>query len=199
MTPHDILPESFFARDAVEVAHDLIGRWIHLAPITLRITEVEAYREDDTACHAHRGKTERNAPLFGPPGRVYLYICYGIHRMLNFVTGTDGHAQGVLIRACSPVAGLDLITERRGGKTGPVSLTGPGKIGAALALDKDWRGHPLFEAGGLEVQWGEPAIERLVGPRVGIDYAEPKDRDAPWRIAEAGTRWVSVRKTLTTQ
>ncbi|MCB9544415.1 MAG: DNA-3-methyladenine glycosylase [Myxococcales bacterium] len=190
------LPEAFFARDALDVAHDLIGRHLRHEAVTLRITEVEAYRPGDSACHGFRGESARNRPLFGPPGRLYVYVCYGIHRMVNVVTGPEGEPQGVLIRACAPVEGLDVVAARRGGRTGPVTLTGPGKIGAALALDVAWSGHPVFEAGGVEVLPGAPAAARLIGPRVGIDYAEPVHRDAPWRVAEADSRWVSVRKTL---
>lgn len=189
------LPESFFARNSLDVAHGLIGRWLRRDEVILRITEVEAYRLGDSACHAWKGETPRNRPLFGPPGRVYMYLCYGVHRMLNVVTGEVGGPQGVLIRAASPVEGAELVFARRG-RSGPVSLTGPGKVSRALDLDLSWSGHPVFEAGGLEILQGEPAQARLVGPRVGIDYALPEHRDAPWRVAEAGTPWVSVPRTL---
>ena len=194
--PEALLPHGFYDRDALDVAHDLIGRWLRLGDVTLRVTETEAYRVGDSACHGDRGQTPRTAAMFGPPGHVYVYVCYGIHQMLNIATGPAGTAQAVLIRACEPVAGLEVIAARRGGKRGPVALTGPGKIGAALALDLSWNHHPLFEPGGLVLLHGEPASERLVGPRVGIDYADPADVAAPWRIAAAGSKWVSVRKTL---
>ena len=194
--PEAILPRAFYARDALEVAHDLIGRWLRMDAVTLRITETEAYRVGDSACHGNRGQTPRTAAMFGPPGHVYVYVCYGIHQMLNIATGPENTPQAVLIRACAPVEGIDVIAARRGGKRGPVALTGPGKIGAALALDLTWNHHPLFEAGGLELLHGEPASDIAVGPRVGIDYADPADVAAPWRIAEGGSKWVSVRKTL---
>lgn len=193
MSALDLLPESFFDRDALDVAHDLIGRWLRRDAVILRLTEVEAYRVGDSACHAWRGETPRNRPLFGPPGRVYMYLCYGVHRMLNFVTGEG--PQGVLIRAAEPVQGAEIVFARRG-RAGPVSLTGPGKISQALDLDLSWSTHRLFEPGGLELLAGEPAPARLVGPRVGIDYALPEHRDAPWRVAAAGTPWVSARRTL---
>lgn len=163
----------------------------------LRITEVEAYDgPTDTACHARSGRTARNAALWGTPGTTYIYLCYGLHQMLNVVAGRDGGGAAVLIRACEIVAGEAVVRARRGGKTGPVLLTGPGKVGAALALDGGFGGHDLLAPGGLEIRAGEPPEAVLVGPRVGIDYAAPADRDAPWRFACAGTRWVSARRTL---
>ena len=85
---------------------------------------------------------------------------------------------------------------RRGGRSGPVLLTGPGKVGAALALDTGWSHHPVTAPGGLEVHVGEPPSSVVAGPRVGVDYALPAHRDAPWRLAVGGSRWVSHRKTL---
>ena len=187
----------FFARDVVDVARDLIGRTLHKDGVVLRITETEAYKwPGDTACHAKAGPTERTAPLFGPPGRAYVYLCYGVHNLLNLVTGEDGAAQAVLIRACSPVEGLERVVERRGGRTGPTLLDGPGKVGKALALDTSWSHHDVTAAGGLEVGPGSPPEALLVGSRIGIDYALPEHRELPWRFAEAGTRWVGHRKRL---
>jgi DNA-3-methyladenine glycosylase len=170
--------------------------------VVLRITEVEAYRRPgaltggDSASHARAGRTRRNEPMFGPPGHAYVYVCYGIHAMLNVVTDRDGEAAAVLIRAAEPLEGLETISARRRGIVGPVSLTGPGKVGAALGLDTKWSGHPLFESGGLELRQG-PSVERvLAGPRVGIDYATPRDRKALYRLAVAGSPWVSERRSL---
>ena len=130
-----LLPQSFYARDALVVAEELLGQHIHAGEIVLRITEVEAYRPDDSASHCRMGKTARNAPMWGPPGHAYVYLCYGMHHMLNIVTNRDGEGAAVLIRACEPVRGLPLIEERRGACAGPALLTGPGKVGAALELD----------------------------------------------------------------
>ncbi|MFT3922350.1 MAG: DNA-3-methyladenine glycosylase [Myxococcales bacterium] len=193
-----LLPESFFARECLEVALGLLGKLVRHGSVTLRITELEAYRfPHDTASHCHRGRTPRNAVMWGPPGRAYVYLCYGMHQMFNVVADVDGHGSGVLIRACEPVSGLELITQRRGGKTGPVALTGPGKVASALKLDTRFSGHPLFEAGGVELLDAPPVERFLVGPRVGIDFADPGHRAAPWRLAVADTRWVSERATLT--
>jgi DNA-3-methyladenine glycosylase len=190
----EILPRAFYARDALVVARELLGKLLRRDEVVLRISEVEAYRwPGDTASHCRSGRTARNAPMWGPPGRAYVYRCYGIHSMLNLVTGGEGEGAAVLIRACEPVAGLQQIQARRrmsGDK--PALLTGPGKIGQALGLDESWSHHPLYEPGGLTVRDAPGAAAILAGPRVGIDYAAPADRAAPWRLALAGTRWVSV-------
>lgn len=197
MTPGEILPQSFYRRDALYVARDLLGMLLARDGIVLRITEVEAYRHPgDTANHCRFGRTDRNAPMWGPAGHAYLYQCYGIHHMLNLVTGDEGEGAAVLVRSCEPVAGIAHVRARRGNREGPELLTGPGKVGAALALDRSWSHHPLFEPGGLEVRRGEPPAVVLVGPRVGIGYADPVDIAAPWRLAVGGSSWVSHRRTL---
>lgn len=188
----ELLPPAFSERDAVEVARDLLGAVLVRDEVALRITETEAYvGPHDTACHARSGPTTRNAPLFGPPGHAYVYLCYGLHWMLNVVTGPDGYGAAVLVRAAEPLAGLETVRRRRGDKRGPELLTGPGKVGSALALDGSWSRHPLFEPGGLELRRGAPVAAVLAGPRVGIDYAAPEHRDAPWRFAVADSPWVS--------
>jgi DNA-3-methyladenine glycosylase len=194
-----LLPRSFYARDALEVAPELLGALLCREQVILRITEVEAYCwPEDTANHGRHGRTLRNQALWGPPGQAYGYLCYGTHHLLNVVTGKEGQAQAVLIRSCEPVAGLDIIRCRRGGKAGPVLLTGPGKIGSALGLDLSWNQHRLYEPGGLGVHRGEPVTNWLAGPRVGVDYARPEHRDACWRFAVAESAWVSCRSRLRT-
>jgi len=191
------LPQSFYARECLEVALDLVGKLLRHGPVTLRITEVEAYRfPGDTANHCRFGMTPRNAPMWGPAGYAYVYLCYGMHHMLNLATDGEGRGAAVLVRACEPVEGLEHIQARRGDRRGPVLLTGPGKVSNALALDTGFSGAPLFVPGALEVIDAPPVKQFLVGPRVGIDYAEPVHRDAPWRIALAGTPWVSQRARL---
>lgn len=190
------LPKKFYARDVVEVALDLLGREVRRDDVVLRITEVEAYDQFDSACHAFGGITRRNAPLWGPAGRAYVYLCYGLHNMLNVVADEPGRAAAVLIRSCEPVRGHDVIATRRGGKSGPVTLTGPGKVGQALALDTSWSDHALYRSGGLTLRAGAVPTGVLVGPRVGIDYATAQDRARPWRFAVADSAWVSQRRTL---
>lgn len=189
------LDQAFFDRDARVVARDVLGRYLRRDQVVLRITEVEAYAgPSDTACHATAGRTARTAPLYGPAGRAYVYLCYGLHQMLNLVCGPDGHC--VLVRACAPIEGHDIVQERRGAQRGTNLLTGPGRVGQALALDGSFSHHPLTEPGGLQALQGEPVTDALSGPRVGIDYALPRDREAPWRFAVPDCRWVSHRKGL---
>lgn len=192
-----LLPPEFYARDALEVALDLLGMRIRRGAVVLRITEVEAYRwPDDSACHGQAGRTPRNQAMWGPGGHAYVYLCYGLHNLLNVVTDREGEAAAVLIRACEPLAGLNTIRRRRGGKSGPELLTGPGKVGAALALKPQWSGHPLFERGGLEILQGQSPKQILHGPRIGIAYALAKHIKAPWRLAVGDSEWVSHRKGL---
>jgi DNA-3-methyladenine glycosylase len=192
-----LIPKGFYQRDAREVARDLLGMWLCREDVVLRITEVEAYCwPDDSACHNRFGRTARNAAMWGAGGHAYVYLCYGLHQMLNVVTNPVDEAAAVLIRACEPVAGLGTIRRRRHGLEGPPLLIGPGRVGAALALDTSWSGHALFTTGALEIRRGEEPERILVGPRVGVDYAMPRHRDALWRFAVADSPWVSVRGTL---
>jgi DNA-3-methyladenine glycosylase len=194
------LPQSFFDRPVDELARSLLGCRIKRGSVILRITEVEAYAgPEDSASHARFGATDRNAPMWGPPGRAYVYLCYGVHHMLNITAESSGRAAAVLIRSCEPIAGLDEITRRRGGgHAGAALLAGPGKVGAALGLDTGWSGHPLYRSGGLCVLAG-PAPDRiLAGARVGIDYATAADQARPWRFAAGDTAWVSQRRGLQT-
>lgn len=187
--------------DALVAARRLLGCEVHLGEVGLRITEVEAYRHlpdpGDSANHCRHGKTSRNAPMWGPAGRAYVYLCYGIHHLLNVTTGVEGQGAAVLIRACEPVCGHAVIWERRG-RTGPVALNGPGKVGAALGLDTSWNHHDLLGSEGLRLLAGRevPREQILVGPRVGIYYARPEDRTACWRLALRGSPWVGHRSTL---
>jgi DNA-3-methyladenine glycosylase len=171
----------------------------------LRITEVEAYvGPEDTAAHARHGRTERNRPMGGPGGHAYVYLCYGIHQMLNVVVGPDGLAAAALVRACEPIAGHATLWRRRGvakagggdARRGPTLLTGPGKVAQALGIDTHFSGRALFRGGGLELGDGEPPPFVLAGPRIGIDYASAADRDRPWRFASGGSAWVSFRERL---
>lgn len=190
------LPQRFYDGDVVDVATRLIGVEIRRGEVRVRITEVEAYRQDESACHAHRGETDRNRVMFGPPGRAYVYLCYGLHNMLNVVT-TRGVAAAVLVRAVEPIDGLEVIRARRGGRRGPVLLDGPGKVGQALALSTSDSGVRLYARGELELHAPtRPARGIVRGARVGIDYALPEHRRLRWRFAEKGSIWVSRRKEL---
>lgn len=194
----ELLPRSFFERDVVIVARDLIGRHIVRDGVVLRITEVEAYRgPKDSAAHSRAGNTPRTAPMFGPAGHAYVYLCYGIHWMLNLVTGGAGEGQAILVRSCEVVDGLDVVVARR--KRAPSSdfVAGPGKVAQALGLDAAWNRHDVCSAGGLALHAGALARpELLVGPRVGIDFATPRDRAALLRFALAGSKAITVPRTL---
>ncbi|KAG2305803.1 hypothetical protein Bca4012_085382 [Brassica carinata] len=195
-----LMPPEFFQIDALDLAPRLLGKFLRRDNVVLRITEVEAYRPNDSACHGRSGVTPRTAPIFGPGGHAYVYLCYGLHMMLNIVADKDGVGAAVLIRSCSPVTGLETIQERRGQKTDkPVLLNGPGKVGQALGLSTEWSHHPLYSPGGLEVLDGGEDVEKvLVGPRVGIDYALPEHVNALWRFAIADTPWISAPKNTLT-
>jgi DNA-3-methyladenine glycosylase len=200
-----LLPQSFFAREALEVARDLLGCRLVSAGVTLRITEVEAYRTGgDTANHCVAGKTTRNAAMWGPPGHAYVYLCYGMHLMLNLVTDADGVGAAVLIRSAEVVSGWPSVVLRRlKDRPAPTSerarawlTAGPGKVAQALGLTRDFDHHALFRAGGLEVREGLPPKVVVAGPRVGIDYAAPEHRDAPWRLADGESLCVTARAHL---
>ena len=183
----------------VVVARELIGAQLRHGQVWLRITETEAYREDETACHASKGRTARNAPLFGPPARWYVYLCYGIHRLINVVTNEDGHAAAVLIRAAECVRGEAIVMKRRGREPGASSrglLDGPGKVGEAIAARLDMSESRANGARGMRIVSGTTAETLLAGPRVGIDYALPAHRDLPWRFADAASHSVSHKSTL---
>lgn len=191
------LDAAFFARDCALVARDLLGSELVVPGVRMRVTETEAYLgPKDTAAHSSKGRTARTDVMFGPVGRAYVYKIYGIHWMLNIVAGEEGSGQALLVRACEPVEGHDVIASRRGGRTDPTSLAGPGKVAAALAIDGTYNRMDMTAEGPLEVHEGAPVTDILVGPRVGVDYAAPADRDALLRFAEAGTPWVSHPKTL---
>ncbi|CAN8259661.1 unnamed protein product [Cochlearia groenlandica] len=191
-----IMPHEFFQIDALDLAPRLLGKLLRRDNVVLRITEVEAYRPNDSACHGRFGVTPRTAPVFGTGGHAYVYLCYGLHMMLNVVADKEGLGAAVLIRSCSPVTGLETIQERRGQKTDkPILLNGPGKVGQALGLSTEWSHHPLYSPGGLELLDGGEDVEKvMVGPRVGIDYALPQHVNALWRFAIADTPWISAPK-----
>jgi DNA-3-methyladenine glycosylase len=171
---------------------------LQLDPIVLKITEVEAYGGvEDSASHCRSGRTARNAPMWEAGGCAYIYVCYGLHHMLNIVTGRADEGSAVLVRACEPLEGLELIRARRGQLQGPALLTGPGRVAQALGLDRAFNGQRVYEPGGLEIRAGEPPEVVLHGPRIGVPYADPADRAAPLRFAVGGSSWVAERRQLT--
>lgn len=179
-------------------ARDLLGQLLVREDVALRITEVEAYGgPEDSASHARHGRTARNAPMWGPPGRAYLYFCYGMHWMLNVVTGPEGKASAVLIRGAEVMAGLDTVLGRRkAAKAAPQLCAGPGKVAQALGLDGAFDGHDLLAPGGLELREGPPPLRIIAGPRLGVGFATAEDQVCPWRFADGDSRAVLQRKAL---
>lgn len=171
------LDRVWFDRSAVSVARDLLGaRLVHEAPegtVGGRIVEVEAYRgPEDLAAHSARGRTARNAVMWGPPGHLYVYFIYGLHHCLNVVAGPGCKPEAVLIRALAIDEGLDLARARRGLAVPSTRLAaGPGNVAQALGVDRSLNGVDLL-AGPvrLEPRHGRPP-RVLRGPRVGVEYA----------------------------
>jgi len=165
------------AGDSPEVAPLLLNKLLVRGPCVGRIVEVEAYREDDPASHSYRGRTPRTAVMFGPPGHLYVYFTYGMHYCANVVTGRDGDGAAVLLRGLVPVAGVELMSERRNGRR---DLTdGPAKLCQALAIGPAQNGADLCTAAdiGLYDDGTPPPADPRVGPRIGITKAV----DLPWR------------------
>ncbi len=177
-----------FAGPADAVARQLIGTTVRIDGVGGRIVETEAYDRDDPASHTFGGPTARNAAMFGPPGRLYVYRSYGLHWCMNFVCREAGHGAGVLIRALEPTAGLDRMRERRGPMADRLLCAGPGRVGQALAVDAGFNGMPLDALPIELIPAGHRApVDILTGPRIGISKAA----EVPWRFGEAGSRFLS--------
>ena len=165
----NILDKVYFSRPATELAPDLIGKILCRRTgegvIRARITETECYfGEEDSACHAHKGKTARTSVMYKAGGVSYVYLCYGIHAMLNLVTGEENHPEAVLIR------GLDVAK-------------GPGRTTTFMKITTNDNNLPLTEEGGIWIEDdGSVPPEYTALPRVGIDYASEEDRNRKWRF-----------------
>lgn len=183
------LGAEFFARSVHEVARDLIGCLLLVDGTGGAIVETESYHADDPACHAFGGLTDRNRGLFGPPGHAYVYLSYGLHRLLNFVAEPDGQPAAVLIRALEPVAGIERMRRRRGRRAPEELCSGPGKLAQALGIGLEHDGAPLTEPpfAVYEPRGEWRGVEVATGPRIGISKAV----EHPWRFAAAGNRHVS--------
>jgi DNA-3-methyladenine glycosylase len=176
------LRRRFYARDALVVAPELLGKLLVVGGAAGRIVEVEAYREDDPASHSHRGRTARNATMFGPPGHLYVYFTYGMHHCANVVTGRAGDGQAVLLRAVVPVRGLDELWARRPRARRAEDLAnGPGKLCQAFGLDRRHDGIDLCAADSpvrLVDDGTPPPPTPITTGRIGIRRAT----EHPWRF-----------------
>jgi DNA-3-methyladenine glycosylase len=176
----------FFARSVHDVAPELIGAEVYVSGVGGVIVEGEAYDPADPAAHGYRGRTGRNASMFGPPGHAYIYRSYGVHWCLNLVCGAEGIASAVLVRAIAPTRGLEAMAERRGVDTPDLLCSGPGRLCQALAVTRDHDGL-LLDRPPFKLCPRARAPEVLTGPRIGISKAA----DLPWRYGLAGSRFLS--------
>ncbi|MDO5351009.1 MAG: DNA-3-methyladenine glycosylase [Lachnospiraceae bacterium] len=163
------LSEEFYHRDCLEVAPELVGKVLVRtledgSQLRLRISETEAYRgQEDTACHAHKGRTRRTEVLYHEAGRIYVYLCYGIHWLLNIVTGEKEVPQAVLIRAC-------------------MDAEGPGKLTKYLKVNGTFNDTSILTQKALWVEDDGMRYEILTDTRVGIGYASEEDQNRLWRF-----------------
>jgi len=161
------LEYDFFHRPCLEVAQALVGKvLVHRTPEgerRLRIAETESYcGEEDTACHAHKGRTKRTEVLYAKAGMIYIYLCYGMHWLLNIVTGEAEQPEAVLIRAC-------------------VDAMGPGKLTKALGITGDLNRESITQSD-LWIEDDGFVCNVTTDKRVGIGYASQEDQDRPWRF-----------------
>lgn len=162
------ISESFFLRDALDVAPDLLGKILVCKSnnkiCKTKITEVEAYRgEEDLACHASKGRTKRTEILYSQGGYLYVYLIYGMYWMLNIVTGPENFPQAVLIRG---IEGFD----------------GPGKLSKNLNIDKSFHGKSIIKSNRIWIENNTQFVDYYTSPRVGIDYAGKTWKNKPWRF-----------------
>ncbi|MEW6049449.1 MAG: DNA-3-methyladenine glycosylase [Candidatus Zixiibacteriota bacterium] len=195
MSRHQKLTRSFYGRPTLEVAPDLLGKFlVHASSrevYSARIVEVEAYiGEEDPACHAACGPTERNRIMYGPPGFAYIYFIYGMYYCLNFVTEPKGRPAAVLIRAAEPFDGFDRLLSKQGGAKGIRALSGPGKLCRAFGLTFQHNGLDLTGRRLYLEDRGSAVSHIRCSTRIGIR----KGADKLWRFFDADSAVVSSRR-----
>jgi DNA-3-methyladenine glycosylase len=200
-----VVSKDFFLReDVVQISKDLLGMHLYTSfndQITIgKIVETEAYRAaDDKACHAYNGRrTKRTEIMYYRGGHAYVYLCYGIHHLFNFVVGPENMANAVLIRGIEPVEGIDHMLERRNMTSVKYNLTaGPGALSKALGISTQQTGLDITLPNSpiqlLDKEALIPEEDIIASPRVGIGYAE-ECAEWPWRFRLKGSKWVSPAK-----
>lgn len=186
MPPGHALSHTFFRRPAPEVARDLIGAMLLIDGVGGIVVETEAYDQNDPASHSFRGRTVRNAFMFGPAGHAYVYRSYGLHWCLNAVCGADPLGSAVLIRALEPVAGVDAMRERRGVSDPRQLCSGPGRLCQALNVTGALDGRPLDTPPFAVESWSGP-VQVVAGRRIGIT----RGIETPWRFGLSGSAFLS--------
>ncbi|MEU0483606.1 DNA-3-methyladenine glycosylase [Streptosporangium sp. NPDC006013] len=193
------LARDFFDRPAHEIAPDLLGRVLVHGPVALRLTEVEAYGlpGEDPASHTYRGRTPRNAVMFGPPGHLYVYFTYGMHFCANLTCLPEGTGSGILLRAGEVISGIGTaMARRRAGSARAVRevdlARGPARLAVALGFTLEHNGLDVCVPGSLSVIDGEPAMATSVrsGPRTGVSSG----KETPWRFWIDGDPTVSPHR-----
>lgn len=178
-----MISQKFFARSTERVARDLIGNYIITEDKKVRIVETEAYLENDPASHAYPRKTDRNRLMYETYGKIYVYICYGIHNMLNFTTEKEG-VGGVLIRSAEPVEGVQKMKKNRDIEDEKLLCNGPGKLSEAFGISRELNGSEVGET--IHVEEGDDGkIEKST--RIGISKA----KDNKLRFYESDNTYVS--------
>jgi DNA-3-methyladenine glycosylase len=180
------LKRSFFARNVLEVAPDLIGATLLVDGVGGIIVEVEAYHHTEPAAHSYRGPTPRNMVMFGPAGFAYVYRSYGIHWCVNFVCEKEGSAAAVLIRALQPTHGIPAMRRRRGLHDERLLCSGPGKLCEALGISIAHNALPL-DAPPIAVYRRTAPVDVVTGVRIGITKAA----ELPWRFGLKGSKFLS--------
>ena len=181
--------EEALAGPVEQVAPRLLGAFLSHAGVTVRLSEVEAYAgESDPGSHGYRGRTARNAVMFGPAAHLYCYFTYGMHVCANVVAGTEGSSSGILLRAGEVVEGLEIARSRRLGSSDRDLARGPARLCRALDISLDMNGTDLRLGAPVSLRLQEPLTEYATGPRVGLRGAPER----PWRFWIPGDPTVSL-------
>jgi DNA-3-methyladenine glycosylase len=197
------LTKSFYARDAVSVARDLIGcLFVHehsAGRVGVRLVETEAYRgREDPGSHGFRGPTERTKTMFGPPGRLYVYFTYGMHWCANIVCGSEGVSEAVLLRAGEPVFGIEAMRHRRSGMTNDRLLAaGPARLTQAMGIHKADDGASLLRGGSFwcaEDDATDDYRRREVTQTTRVGLTPGRGDEFPWRFVVPGHPYASRRR-----